>query len=263
MGDEAAARLGSGSGVPLKCRVATTSQPRASAVVTQCQPLRQYEFPRSQCGSTQRRFCGATTGVPGATRERGARATTKQRRGSAAAARTRELSRGKPLEFSSQKVSAIVNRRPYAAQVCPLVGSSLTLDPYSPFLLWRAKASDTGPNCAAVRATVCQNRARPGASEKASPWQPGGPGRRTLKGAVLRMRKCPPTRRTCATSSVSAKPRSATKTTFTPAGNTAGTLSRTASYAACVTLLLPGSLTSPTTGTARPRYPTDRRRRHY
>jgi len=36
--------------------------------LTHCQPIRKYEFPRSQCGSTQRRFCAATTCVPCATR---------------------------------------------------------------------------------------------------------------------------------------------------------------------------------------------------
>mgnify|MGYP006996103286 CR=1 FL=1 len=67
-GDEADARLGSGSGVPLKRSVANNSQPRASALLTHCHPRRKYEFPRSQCGSTQRRFCCATTCVPCATR---------------------------------------------------------------------------------------------------------------------------------------------------------------------------------------------------
>jgi len=63
--------------------------------------------------------------------------------------------------------------------------------------------------------------------------------------------------------SVAAKPRSARKTTLTPGGNNGGPASRNASYAAGVPLLLPCSIPSPTTGTAQPRYTTERRMRQY
>ena len=39
-GDEADARLGSGFGVPLKFSVANNFHPRASALLTHCQPIR-------------------------------------------------------------------------------------------------------------------------------------------------------------------------------------------------------------------------------
>src|SRR2546425_12356964 len=117
-------------------------------------------------------------------------ASTKHSRASASASRTSELSSWKPLDLSSKKFSSISKRQPYSTKVCTLVGSSLTTYQYSPLLVWRAKARETGPNWSAGIATVCRENARPGARGEASTFQGGGPERETPKLALIRLRKC-------------------------------------------------------------------------
>src|SRR2546422_7702075 len=116
-------------------------------------------------------------------------ASTKHSRASASALRTSELSRWKPLDLSSKKFSSISKRQPYSTKVCTLVGSSLTTYQYSPLLVWRAKARETGPNWSAVIATLCRKIARPGARVKSSTLQEGRPDRETPQLAFIRIPK--------------------------------------------------------------------------
>src|SRR2546428_4122555 len=100
-------------------------------------------------------------------------ASTKHSRASASASRTSELSRWKPWDLSSKKFSSISKRQPYSTKVCTLVGSSLTTYQYSPLLVWRAKARETGPNWSAAIATVCREIGPAGAKGEALALQEG------------------------------------------------------------------------------------------